>query len=507
MKILLGYQSFQSESKSAVGQRLLNLYAEKDPDIAGITASSHKGMQFMVGSKYPWTLYGTPGQKLWLDTLTGATVQGMQTMGGNLYVVAGNQVFMITPKKVITNYGTITGGGDVVTMANNGLQMTITSSDGTAYVIGQAVSTWADGTPAQWADGTPATWAATEVIDITNFPNFTPVSSTCYLESYNIFSTKDSIQFFISNNYDALTYPGSFASTISSPSDIVRLFSFGGALWLFTKDSYEVWQNTGAAAFPFELIPNSANTTRGLAAEYSLAQDNNSMYMLADDGVVYTFTNYTPQRISQHGVETAIQRYRDTVGIADAIGFTYTQRGHKFYCLTFPSAQATWVYDIAQSLWHERESFGVGRWSPNAIAEFAGEILVGDFKNGKIYSLDLETYADEEGPITRIAEGATTWEEGLRISHDLIRLDADMGVGLTDGQGSDPQVMMQHSDDGGNTWSPERWTSLGKKGEYKQQAVWRRNGQSRQRIYRFKITDPVPVVINGAYADVRMGRR
>jgi hypothetical protein len=510
VKILLGYQSYESDSPSAIGQRLLNLYAEKDPDIVGMTASSHRGMQFMIGSKFPWTLYSTPGQKLWLDLLTGSTIQGMQVMGDFLYVVSNNTVYKVSTIGAITTIGTISGAQNIVSMANNGLQMTIVAADNTAYVTSpHSNALWADGTVALWSDGTIASWAGgpDSLINITGYTNFSPASSVCYLESYNIFSVADSIQFFISDNYNATVYPGSFASTIATPSNIVLVYSFGGALWIFTANSYEVWQNTGAADFPFQLIANSANTTRGLAAKFSVAQDANTMFMLADDLIVYSFSEYTPQRISHHGVESAIQRYKDTVGISDAIGFTYTQRGHKFYCLTFPSAGETWCYDIAQSLWHQRSTYGAGRWSPNALVEFAGKTLVGDYKNGKIYELDLNTYTDDTQPITRLAQGAVTWEDGLRINHDLVRLDADMGLGLTTGQGQDPQVVMQYSDDGGNTYSNERWASLGKVGEYRNQAVWKRNGQSRQRIYRFTITDPVPVRINGAYADVRVGRR
>ena len=67
-----------------------------------------------------------------------------------------------------------------------------------------------------------------------------------------------------------------------------------------------------------------------------------------------------------HPIESLIQSIRETSTIADAIGFTYTQRGHKFYVLTFPTGGLTLVYDIAQGLWHERQSYGQTRWNPAA---------------------------------------------------------------------------------------------------------------------------------------------
>jgi hypothetical protein len=65
--------------------------------------------------------------------------------------------------------------------------------------------------------------------------------------------------------------------------------------------------------------------------------------------------------------------------------------------------------------------------------------------------------------------------------------------------------MMRYSDDGGNSWSNEKWRSFGKIGEYTKQALWRRQGTARERIFEFTITDPVPVRISGAYADGRIG--
>ena len=72
------------------------------------------------------------------------------------------------------------------------------------------------------------------------------------------------------------------------------------------------------------------------------------------------------------------------------------------------------------------------------------------------------------------------------------------GVGLQSGQGSDPQVMLQHSDDGGHTWSSERWTNIGRIGSYKSRSSWRFLGRARERVYRVRITDPIKVVLIGA---------
>ena len=49
---------------------------------------------------------------------------------------------------------------------------------------------------------------------------------------------------------------------------------------------------------------------------------------------------------------------------------------------------------------------------------------------------------------------------------DRFRLLCQTGIGLTTGQGSNPQVMMRYSVDGGRTWADSLWDSVGALGEY-----------------------------------------
>jgi hypothetical protein len=88
-----------------------------------------------------------------------------------------------------------------------------------------------------------------------------------------------------------------------------------------------------------------------------------------------------------------------------------------------------------------------------------------------------------------------------RSAQHSLQLDLETGVGLNLGQGSDPQVMLRWSDDGGHTWSNEHWVSIGKIGEFYRRAIWRRLGMTmkiRDRVYEVSGTDPVKIAIIGA---------
>ena len=467
MKILLGHQSYKGRSKRPAGQRVVNLYAEANPP----------------GSKYPFTLYNTSGLVEFADLGTTKAVDGMQKMGDLLYAVSGNEAFKVTTAGVKTSLGNISGTVGRVDLSNNGTQMTIINPDGLGFV---------------------ATSSTVTSISDGDFPTS---SATTFLDGYTIVSKDSSGQFNISSLLDSTAWDAdNFATAEEAPDNLVRPFGFNSALWLFGETSYEVYYNSGNKDFPFKQISGAVNTTRGLGAKFSVAQEDNSLLFLGDDRIVYKVVGYTPVRISTHYVESQLEDY--TV-ISDAFGFVADQDGHKFYVLSFPSEDKTWVYDLSNGLWHERMTFSQGKehmWRANCYEEFAGKKLVGDNSNGKIYELDPTTYTEDGNAIRGIAEGITQWADDQRFIFDAIRLDIDTGVGLITGQGSDPQVSLQYSDDGGETFSNELWRSFGKIGKYKTRPIWRRKGQSRERIFRFVITDPVPRRISGAYVEGRLCR-
>ncbi|NOT96234.1 MAG: hypothetical protein HOP00_07985, partial [Nitrospira sp.] len=64
---------------------------------------------------------------------------------------------------------------------------------------------------------------------------------------------------------------------------------------------------------------------------------------------------------------------------------------------------------------------------------------------------------------------------------------------------------IQVSKDGGHVWGSERWVPLGKIGDYRRRAVRRRLGASRDIAIRFRITDPIPRRVCGAYLKLMAG--
>jgi hypothetical protein len=96
--------------------------------------------------------------------------------------------------------------------------------------------------------------------------------------------------------------------------------------------------------------------------------------------------------------------------------------------------------------------------------------------------------------------------DGNDFGISLLNLEMDPGSTPLDyGQGSDPQVMLKISKDNGKTFGPERWKSMGTKGQYKKRVIWEELGTARDFVFQFTVTDPVPFIVNLAEAVVSPG--
>lgn len=432
MKIMLASQSHIGRSPGATGQRLVNLYAEPNPE----------------GSKYPFTLYGTPGQIEWANLGTNKAVQGQQKMGSLLYAVSGNEVFKVTEDKVITSLGSITGTEDRVMMSNNGTQMSILNPDGDMWV------------------------ATSSTLNEVTDGDFPVASSVTFLDGYTIVTKKTTGQFNISGLYDSPVWDAlDFATAEEQPDNLVAAVGFNGALVLLGENSLESYYNQGSADFPFAQIPGRVNTTRGCAARDTIVQDDNGLFFLGNDRIFYRLDGDTPKRISSHAVETALAGYTT---ITDAFCLIYDIDGHKFLVLTFPSENASWSLDLATGAWHERTTLIGGlpkRWRGNCYESFAGKQLIGDNSDGRIYELSPTTYT-EAGGVTESAAASDNLDtisggnEGdlifIRAAHDartVVIRDAQGNI-LTDGSADlslddTDDVAILHND--GTNWKCGLW--------------------------------------------------
>jgi hypothetical protein len=465
--------SYQARSLNADAQRTLNCYVELDN----------------ASPRAPAALYGTPGtmRKLTFPT---SPVRAAIKEGAYSWWVAGNTAYRVDEAYTITALGTISTDTGEIGIASNGGQLLIV--DGAAgWLVDVAAST------------------LTNISD-PEFPN--GVRRAAYQDGWFLVAGDGTGKFYINERpNDGAQWNGlDFASAEGSPDNTIGIISDHREVWLFGELSAEVWVNTGNADFPFQRAGN-VFIEHGCAAAGSVAKADNTVFWLGGDdkgaGIVWRADGYTPVRISTHALEHALAGYTTT---ADAFAFTYQQEGHIFYVLTFPSAGATWCYDAATQLWHERawrnpNTGALLRWRANCSVFAHGEHLVGDFENGNVYALDLDVYTDDGAPILRLRRTTTSEGAQQRMFYAGLQIDMETGVGTATGQGEAPQLMLRYSSDGGHTWSPERSASIGGTGQYGARARFNRLGSGRNRVWEISMTDPVKFAVFGAVVDGQPG--
>jgi hypothetical protein len=434
------------------------------------------------GGKTPIGLYGTPGLKTWKDTATDAEIRGAIVCAGKLYVVAGADLLQITTALVMTDLGNLNTSTGPVRMIENGLQvMVVDDEDGYVYTISTA-------TFSQVADA--------------DFP--ASVRGLTEQDSYGIVTQKGTDNFYISTAEDFTAWDAlDYSSADGAPDFILATLSDHRELWHFKETSTEVWYNSGNADFPFERV-QGAFLEKGIAGPSAYAKLDNSVYWLTNEGVMVRAEGYNPQVVSTRQIEWQWRNYT----ISDAICFAYHWQGHAFLQITFPTDGYTWVYDASNGAWHRRTSYpSNGRHRANCYAYFDGKHLVGDFENGIIYEIDDATYTDNAETITRWRTAPVITDKEVNLFHHSLQIDFEAGTGLVSGQGSDPQAMLQWSNDSGHTWSSETWVSTGGyTGAYAARAMFRRLGYARNRVYKVTVTDPVKWNILGATAEVTAGQ-
>ena len=502
MKTPILGSSYVARSVNAADNRMINLFPEVIPE----------------GGKEPGFLNRAPGLEL-LQTVGTGPIRALwahQTNGSDFYVVSGTEVYKLTSTSATpVKLGNIIDGGPV-SIADNGTQLFF-ACNGPSYIYNESTN---------------------EFKQITD-PDFPGAVTVAYLDGYFVFNEPNSQRVWVTALLDGTSVdPLDFASAEGSPDGLVCVNVDHREAWLFGTDSVEVWYDVGGTDFPLQRIQGAFNEI-GCVAAFSVAKLDNSLFWLGTDargqGIVYKANGYTGQRVSTHAIEYAIAQYGN---ISDAVAYTYQQEGHGFYVLTFPSADATWVYDAATQAWHERAGLVNGaftRHRSNCQCNFGGETIVGDFENGNIYKYSLEVYSDSGNAQKwlRSWRALPTGQNNLnRTAQHSLQLDAESGVGLngftteqvfylttqsgfdlitesgdyiaseiTTSVIADPKVMLRWSDDGGHNWSNEHWTSMGGIGRFGQRIMWRRLGMTtriRDRVYEVSGTDPVKIAIMGA---------
>jgi len=507
-RVALTTGAYTDRSLIAGCQRCLNLFPRPNPE----------------GHPVPFTFYPTPGLVTLSNPPIGAGRGVFRASNDVLYAVIGQYLYKIGADWSYTVLGQLLETATTpVSMADNGVTLDLVDGSPYGYAVGLYTDTF------------------TQIVD----PVFYGSDRVEFLDTFFIFNKPGTgiyyISLALSNTFD----PTYWATKIGFSDKLVAAVVVHREIWLIGESTTEVWVNSGATSFPFELM-TGAFIEHGCGAKYSIAKMGDAIYWLSKNlqgqNVILKGNGYQAARVSTHAIETAIASYAT---VADAIGYTYQQEGHKFYVLTFPTADKTWVYDETTTLWHERcyvDSDGIERRHRVNGMAYAYGVNVGiDWETGALYRVDLDTYTDAGQPIIRRRGFPHMGDGGNRVFYSQFLADMEVGeatgtgtspnVGpgilgtsatdaLGDGTGgvlgigygpeqdipAPPQVWLRWSDTRGYSWSNPVKSSLGGAGEYLKSIQFQRLGMARDRVFELFWSYPVKTALNGAFVNATPGR-
>lgn len=458
---------YSGDSVNLSSLRCVNLYPEK-----------------IIGDSSAVSLIGTPGLTK-LTTVGTGPHRGIIEHLGNAYFVSGNEVIKYDVNGVKTTLsGTLSTTSGIVSLSSNGIsggQFTIT-----------------DGDKGYTCNGTTVT-------EITDPQYLADPTKNCFIDGYTATVFDNTDFFMLSDAYDSTSYTTTFkARGERDPDKLKNVAANNRQLWLFGETTTEIWYNSGNT-MPFDPLPNGFIEI-GIHAPNSLANIGNlGLIWMAQDkkgrGQIIHALGFQSRELT---TPTILSEWRTYSRLDDAIAFTYQEVGHTFYVLTFPTANRTWAYDLTTDLWHERNRNQIGRIRAASHIYFNGKHIVGDFENSNIYEMGVDSYTDNTDYIQRYFTTAHAEEDGNTVRHNYIVLEAEVGVGLANGQGSSPQIWMDYSDDGGHLFNNKRYASLGIGGAFTQQIMWPFLGNSANRVYRIGTSEPVKIRFNKLLLDFNM---
>lgn len=475
MKIGMIGASYTAKSNAVADEETINFYPESLET---------------QGAQTQRSFFGTPGLAVF-SAFPDGPVRGQCWTGDRLFVAASDTLYEVAADgtQTVRMDGLLdTFGGPVSIVASN-IELLIVAG-GRAWCYELADNTF---------------------IDVTALLAGAPLKAR-YSDGYFIVMFVASNKFQMSSILDGTTWPGIQVNAVSVfPENITSIEVSHRELWVFGSQHAQPYQDTGTDEV-FDVIPGALIET-GNGPTFSPTVIDNTIFWISEDirggRQAWRGNGYTPLRISTHAVETALSSY-SVDQIKNLVSYSYQDAGHLFWVLYIPGTDCTWVYDVAESLWHKRAEWhtDTATYSPhrswNHVYAF-GKHLVGDWESGNLWDMSLN-YLDENGAlIRRLRRSPTLVNEMEWVYHSDFTADFAVGLGpqppFLDGDGNPrpPQAMLRWSDNRGSTWSNEHVRGCGMAGEYNTRVIWLRLGRSRYRVYELSVSDPIPWTLVNAY--------
>ncbi|MBL4651271.1 MAG: hypothetical protein JKY53_00190 [Flavobacteriales bacterium] len=441
-------------------QLALNFYVETDP-----------------GGKEPVSQKPFPGLKPF-STGDGFD-RGLGELNNTLYKVSNTKLFKVSDIGVQTLIGTIEGELRCVLDEDEAGNLVITNNQTTPYAYDGTTLT--KGTDADLPSAATVTYINRRVVydGIGGDVAFSDLDDPLSVNSANVIIAE------------------------AKPDNTLAVFAYKQQVYVFGEKSIQPLYNSGTGNPPYDFVLN-ATQENGLIAIHSISKNENFAYYLGSNKKVYQLTGLASRPISDPSIGQAISKYSR---VDDAFGVCFTLDDQNFYLLSFPSGNETWLFNERSVTWTNL-AFGTNG-DQHLISDYRfiyGKHLVSDRRNGNIYELDFETYTDNGDIIQHVrktvsVDAGVFGKPGFMVFMERLEIEIQPGTSLVTAESF---MIMEFSDDNGESWSSEMWAPVGLQGEFLHKIQWFGLGSFYDRMFRFTMSDSINWTLISAHADVEL---
>lgn len=287
-----------------------------------------------------------------------------------------------------------------------------------------------------------------------------------------------------------------------APDGLVGGGTVGLRMWHGGRTTFEPWEETGDSDDPFR---------RSLGQELQVGLRARDTFKVMD-GTAYWTDQHNQVRRQGNAIQPDnlsgpdVVRHLGSVDPGDMLGIVLEFEGHALYGIRTPTKCP--LYDANYGEWTRFSTNDDSTWRYGFAVRVDGIIYLGDAdgvgfaKWGPAYLSDHMPDADTMGTEIVARDSLYVLTDRVRRMGPL-RIEGSKGIGLANGQGSDPQILMRTSKRGANDFTAYRSRTMGAQGVRSTRIIFNQMGMVHPPGMQIELqwSDPVGFILTGAYED------
>lgn len=340
---------------------------------------------------------------------------------------------------------------------------------------------------------------------LNGFPTGPYVAGAVFLDNYVFIGTTNN-RIYNSNLGDPTTWNAlNFLSFEQTQDNLVGIAKHLNYLVAFGAVSTQFFYDVGNASGSPLGLAASYTSEVGCASGDSIVATSNTVLWVGTSKTygrsVYIMDGVSPVRVSTANID----RHLEADALSNVSAYCYTVSGHTLYILTLHNTNQTLVYDLNEKMWYTWTQYSMqsndqpnpgtyqeSYFRPTYYTQLNGVPYVLDDDTATLYYLSVNEYQDAGQPIycrtvTDIIDNGST----KRKFYGRLEIIGDKVAGT---------MQIRHTGDDYNTWSNYRSVNLNAP-----RAQIYLSGADRRRAWEFLCTSNVPLRLDGAEVDFRIG--